>query len=97
LQRFIPDSGGGELAVELCPDQRRHKQAMLDAHATQRETLLQFPDEVERFRPAPRYDFGTLPNNGRLLYELYGWGMTGARWQALARAALAELAAEGTA
>jgi hypothetical protein len=38
-----------------------------------------------------------LPNDGGLLYERYGWGMTGARWQALARAALAELAAEGVA
>jgi hypothetical protein len=64
---------------------------MLDAHATQQRVLAMISTDVERFRPAPLYDFSALPNEGRLLYEMYGWGMTGPRWQALAAAALRDL------
>ena len=64
---------------------------MADAHATQHQVLSRIAIDVERFRPAPAYDFGVLPNQGRLLYEMYGWGMTGSRWLALARAALDDL------
>ena len=95
VQRFVIEAEGcPEVIVELDAEQRRRKQAMLDAHVTQRQVLSRLAADVERFRLAPTYDFGILPNEGRLLYDLYGWGMTGARWHALARAALAELAAE---
>ena len=92
VQRFVTDSGGSEAVIPLSDEQRRLKQAMLDAHATQRQVLSRLAADVERFRPAPAYDFTVLPNEGRLLYELYGWGITGVRWQTLARAALEELA-----
>jgi LmbE family N-acetylglucosaminyl deacetylase len=93
VQRFVTEAGR-ETLVTLSDEQRRLKQAMLDAHVTQRQVLSRLATDVERFRLAPAYDFGTLPNEGRLLYDLYGWGMTGARWHALARAALDELAVQ---
>ena len=35
-----------------------------------------FPIAIERFRPAPDYDFTQPPHEGRLFYENYDWGMT---------------------
>jgi LmbE family N-acetylglucosaminyl deacetylase len=91
VQRFVSAPGPQEVAVNLSPEQRRRKQAMLDAHGTQRQVLRMVESDVERFRPAPAYDFTILPNEGRLLHNLYGWGMTGPRWLTLASAALEEL------
>lgn len=88
VQRFVAGAGPPELAIHLTEEQRRRKQAMLDAHVTQRQVLSMVAADVERFRPAPPYDFTILPNEGRLLYDLHGWGMTGTRWQSLAAAAL---------
>ncbi len=91
VQRFPADEGSPAIEVLLGDEQRRLKRAMLDAHATQRGVLSMVTTDVERFRPAPAHDFRALPNEGRILYERYGWGMTGAHWQALAAAALEEL------
>jgi hypothetical protein len=44
-----------------------------------------------RFRPAPAYDFTTLPNDGRLYYERFPWGMNGARWLMCVRQACDDL------
>lgn len=96
-QRFLPAPGIPEVEIRLDPEQRRRKQRMIDAHRTQVSVLSMFSTEVERFRAAPNHDFTRLPNEGRLLYEQYGWGMTGERWQALARAAKAELGPEADA
>lgn len=90
-QRFVAGSGPPELALRLSDESRALKQRMFDAHATQRETLLHFPPEWERFRAAPAYDFTALPNRGNLLYERYPWGMTGAKWLELSGRALTEL------
>jgi LmbE family N-acetylglucosaminyl deacetylase len=91
VQRFVAAAGPAETEIHLTDEQRRQKQSMLDAHVTQRQVLSMVAADVERFRPAPPYDFTMLPNEGRLLYDMYGWGMTGTRWQALAAAALQEL------
>jgi hypothetical protein len=64
---------------------------MLGTYRTQSATLDGFDIETERFRPAPAYDFTELPNGGELLYERYGWRMTGSRWKTLARQALETL------
>jgi LmbE family N-acetylglucosaminyl deacetylase len=90
-QRFTVEGGPPELALRLQEADRALKQRMYDAHATQRETLASFPPEWERFRVAPAHDFTALPNGGDLLYERYGWGMTGARWRELSGGALLEL------
>jgi LmbE family N-acetylglucosaminyl deacetylase len=94
VQRFVAAPGPPETAIELSDDQRRRKQAMINAHHTQRQVLSMVAADIERVRPAATYDFSVLPNEGRLLYDLYGWGMTGVRWRALAAAALDELGLE---
>ncbi len=100
LYRLGPDGGWlrqsfaderGAAMLRLSPPERDLKRRMIAAHATQRETLDGFGTADEWFRPAPVYDFAMLPNEGALLYERHGWGLTGARWRELAAAALAEL------
>jgi LmbE family N-acetylglucosaminyl deacetylase len=91
VQRFIPAPDVEETALPLREEDRAVKLEMLAAHRTQGETLSRFDLDAERFRIAPDYDFAVLPNGGRLLYERYGWGMTGDRWRTLAAAASAEL------
>jgi len=86
---------GHVYTIEFSEEHRTLKRKMMDAFTTQRSTLSPFPVGFERFRLAPSYDFGELPNQGRLLYEQYAWGLTGARWRELARAALADLGIRG--
>ena len=94
LQRFAPD-GPPDVCVPLSGEQQLLKARMVAAHATQARTLAPFSLQVERFRQAPSYGFGKLPNGGRLLYERYDWGMTGERWLRLARAATRRIAEAG--
>ena len=70
------------------------KDEMFAAHKTQAQTLKLFAAHAERFRIAPPYAFGALPNGGVLLYERYRWGITGSRWLELVRAVAAELGLE---
>jgi N-acetylglucosamine malate deacetylase 2 len=95
IQRFLPAPGARELVVPLDERRRRAKEEMLAAHQTQAETLKLFDTQTERFRVAPSYAFGTLPNGGALLYERHEWGMTGTSWLALVKAAAEELGVEG--
>jgi LmbE family N-acetylglucosaminyl deacetylase len=90
-QTFVPDPRAPEIALWLDPAGRALKRRMLNAHASQGGALAPFSPDIERFRRAPSHDFTVLPSSGDLLYERYDWGMTGARWQALVRAAEAEL------
>lgn len=90
-QRFVADEGPPASELTLTPSEQGLKQRMLEAYATQAETLRPFDATTERYRAAPRYDFGTLPNRGALLYERYQWGMTGPQWRQLADAARAHL------
>jgi N-acetylglucosamine malate deacetylase 2 len=80
--------------IRLNAEQSSRKQRMLDAHASQRETLEPFSCGIERFRPAPSYDFSELPNGGKLYYERFGRGLTGAQWQCLVGAALRQMKME---
>jgi LmbE family N-acetylglucosaminyl deacetylase len=91
VQRFVPAPGASETVLPLGEEDRAVKRQMLAAHRTQGETLGRFGLDAERFRVAPEHDFAALPNDGRLLYERYGWGLTGDRWLGLAAAASAEL------
>lgn len=88
--RFLP-GGGAPVAVTLDAAEREIKRAMYEAHASQRTTLAAFEGPGESFRAAPRYDFTAPPHPGPLHYERHDWNMSGARWRALATAALAEL------
>ena len=82
VQRFLP--GPVETVVQLGPAESARKQAMLRCFASQVEVLRPFGASVERFRPAPGYDFTVPPHEGALNYENWGWEMTGARWRTLA-------------
>jgi hypothetical protein len=77
--------------VVLTPAERDRKRRMFDCYPSQHGVLRDMPVRVERFRPAPRYDFGAAPHAGRLRYELYPQGMQGREWRARALAALKEL------
>jgi LmbE family N-acetylglucosaminyl deacetylase len=79
------------LTVDLSVPQRQRKRRMIECFATQQHMLQLFPLGVEKFRPAPAYDFTKLPHAGTLYYERFDWGMTGARWVRLASRALDEL------
>lgn len=80
---FLP--GGTETVVRLPPVDAARRRAMLDCFHTQRDILSRFDPAVERFRPAPAYDFAAAPHPGTLNYESWGWELTGTRWRALAR------------
>jgi LmbE family N-acetylglucosaminyl deacetylase len=90
-QRFPADGGQGEIVIALDEAALRLKQRMLAAYVTQRQLVFEFSSPLERFRPAPTYDFTRLPNGGRLNYEGFDWGMNGADWRTLAGRALRDL------
>ena len=90
-QRFSRCPGPPAIAARLNDFEQAMKREMLAAHKTQHDTLAPFDAELECFRRAPHYDFSSLPNGGRLLYERYDWGMTSGRWLTLANKALRDL------
>src|SRR5947209_10873707 len=56
VQEFLP--GPAETRLTLSPAERERKRRMIEAFASQRETLQAFlPPRDERFRLAPAYDF----------------------------------------
>lgn len=81
---FIPYPGVPEIALRLSDEEASRKRAMLDCFSSQKETLAPFGAEVERFRPAPTYDFRRPPHEGTLHYEHLGFPIDGARWRKLA-------------
>ncbi len=85
--RFLPGPAE-ELVVPLAESDLQRKQRMVDCFTTQREMLLQFPLSPERFRLAPAYDFRQPPHLGPLLYEMFGWGISGTEWRNRAAEAL---------
>lgn len=94
---FLPHAHADAHAMTVSLDAaaQDRKRALIACHVTQRDTLARFPLHAERFRPAPSYDFTQPPHAGPLHYEQYPWGMTGARFRALAAQALAGLGLEG--
>jgi LmbE family N-acetylglucosaminyl deacetylase len=70
---------------------RLRKQRMIDCFVSQRDLLVGFGVEVERFREAPDYNFLRPPHPGEFHYERLGWGITGAIWRDHARAAFEAL------
>jgi LmbE family N-acetylglucosaminyl deacetylase len=86
VQRFLPmgPETPPETRIQLDPEEAAHKQAMLDCFRTQSGILDLFGASVERFRPAPEYDFTEPPHEGRLNYENWHWPITGRDWRNLA-------------
>ncbi|WP_049949756.1 PIG-L deacetylase family protein [Sorangium cellulosum] len=81
---FIAQPSVPEIALRLSGEEASKKRAMLACFASQKETLAPFGAEVERFRPAPAYDFRMPPHDGGLHYERLGFPIDGARWRKLA-------------
>lgn len=88
---FWPAPGCAERSIPLDPRQLARKQAAIAEFATQKEVIAAFPLHPERLRRAPRYDFTRAPPPGDVLYDRFGWGVTGELWRARARAALARV------
>lgn len=93
-QQFVPERNRIQITVPLDEAEKGRKRRMLEAHHSQASVLAPFHLTSELFRPARPYDFSKLPNHGRLLYEMFNWGLDGARWSSLSRAALDELGLE---
>ncbi|HZS47506.1 MAG TPA: PIG-L family deacetylase, partial [Blastocatellia bacterium] len=91
VEEFLPSENSEIKTTKLSESERDFKLKMIQCYTTQRETLRVFPIVFERFRLAPKYDFTVPPHDGRLLYELFDWGMTGAHWRSLAKQALEQL------
>ena len=89
--RFLPFDGAPETAVPLSWEERDRKRRMFDCFPTQHCVLRDVPVRVERYRPAPRYDFTSAPHAGRLRYERYPLGLKGKQWRQLAADALQKL------
>jgi hypothetical protein len=87
---FLP--GGDAREIFALPAGSR-KRRMLDQYASQARVLRSFAGGGEHFRLAPDYDFTLPPHLGELYYEMFDWGMTGARWRTLAADAIESLEA----
>ena len=88
---FLDSGSLPEIRFEFSHVDRERKRQMMDAHASQRVVLENFPVDCERLRLAPQYDFSEPPHSGKLWYECMGWPMTGARWRELATSELGGL------
>jgi hypothetical protein len=65
----------------LSPEEQAIKTQMFAAYPSQAEVLKNFPVSEEMFRDAPTYNFRLPPHEGPLLYERWGWGISGAEWR----------------
>ena len=91
MSEFLPRPEVEVTTLVLGEADRALKRRLVDCFSTQKLVLADLPIELERFRPAPAYDFARPPHDGPLHYEAYDWGMDGVRWRILAREALAAL------
>ena len=87
---FLP-AQSKEVAIRLGGADLRRKRRMVECFATQREILALCKLDIERFRPAPAYEFRAPPHQGVLLYETFGWAISGAEWRRRAAQAQAAL------
>ncbi|HVI02513.1 MAG TPA: PIG-L family deacetylase [Enhygromyxa sp.] len=86
--------GAAAIVLTLSETERRRKRAMLDVFASQQQTLRPFYAlEVERFRriSPSTHDFTRAPHEGPLLYERWGFPITGERWRSVAAVAVRRL------
>lgn len=67
--------------ISLTREERALKSQMLDCFPTQKEFLSLFGLRAERFRRVGAYDFTKPPHPGPLLYERWGWGISGMDWR----------------
>lgn len=99
VQEFLPHKGADKDKREmaLAEELQQKKQEMYDAFTTQRRVIQTFTTTIEKFRPAPRYQFTKPPHEGELNYEQFGHPYRGDQWRRNAEEALAELRLRKTA
>lgn len=86
------EPAGLGMELWLSGREQQRKQAMFDCFQSQAATLAPFRGRaVERYRLAPDYDFTRAPHPGPLLYEQWGFPMSGAAWRAHAARGLRAL------
>jgi len=78
---FLPFLGTDSRTIELNESEKVLKRRMYDEFASQKLCLEGFPISIERFRPAPRYQFTAAPHEGQLDYERYCTVISGAQWR----------------
>ena len=78
---FLPFLGTDSRTIELTENEKILKRRMYDEFASQKLCLERFPIAIERFRPAPRYQFTVAPHEGQLDYERYCTAISGAQWR----------------
>ena len=90
---FLPEPASAlpVIVCELSREEQARKQARLRCFGSQQAILANFGTERELYRIAPAYSFTAPPHAGPLLYESYGWGITGRQFCEHARAALHSL------
>ncbi len=91
VNRFLPWDGAPVTDVALTTAEKDMKRRMYDCFVTQYGVLRDMPIRLERYRPAPRYDFTQAPHAGRLRYERYPLGIRGKHWRQLAADAMEHL------
>jgi LmbE family N-acetylglucosaminyl deacetylase len=85
-------SGGNPGEVrDLDGTARTLKRRMLATYRSQARVLAPFGADVERFRPAPTYDFTAPPHGNGAYYEMFDWGMRSEHWFSFAGGALETL------
>jgi LmbE family N-acetylglucosaminyl deacetylase len=72
--------------LQLSVEEQGLKCQMLSKFVTQWEFLRRFKLTCERLRESTSLDFGRPPHPGKLLYETWGWPLTGAAWRECAAA-----------
>lgn len=90
---FLSARGEDVIERKLSAAERNLKRRLIGCYRSQRSVLQHVPLDLERFRVAPEYDFSAPPHRGRLLYETFGWEISGARWREHAARALHDLEA----
>ena len=99
IGEFLPAPADADCPVarwELTADEKELKRRMIEAFASQRETLEPFlPPHAESFRPAPPYDFSQPPHSGALQYELWGFPLDGERWREAAQEVVSDVVGAG--
>lgn len=89
---FLPHANAPVTVVRLSPEAVERKQRMIDCFATQGRTLEVFRGSaIEKWRPAPLYDFTSPPHPGTVYYDHFPWGMRSTEWLRRAGKTLSEL------
>jgi LmbE family N-acetylglucosaminyl deacetylase len=73
--------GANAETLQLTPGEQSLKSQMLACFTTQQQILSEFRLDSESFRAAPNYDFTQPPHPGPLLYERWGWDISGEAWR----------------